>query len=74
MNGVYVFLAPVLLLLSIASFFIHFRNERKKTLIERPFRAAKQVEQVNAQNGGQAQAVHQSCCLHKLCHFCPIRR
>jgi len=41
MNGVYAFLAPILLLLSVISFVIHFRNERKKTLIERPFHAAK---------------------------------
>ncbi|VTR45066.1 Uncharacterised protein [Serratia fonticola] len=37
MNGIDVLSAPILLLLSVISFIIHFRNERRKSLIERPF-------------------------------------
>ncbi|WP_024528840.1 hypothetical protein [Serratia fonticola] len=40
MNGIDVLSAPILLLLSVISFIIHFRNERRKSLIERPFFAA----------------------------------
>ncbi|WP_337264825.1 MULTISPECIES: hypothetical protein [unclassified Serratia (in: enterobacteria)] len=75
MNGIYAFLAPILLLLSVVSFIIHFRNERKKTLIERPFHAAKQETKevaVTAQNNGQAAA--QPCCTHTFCRFCPIAK
>lgn len=77
MNGIYAFLAPILLLLSVVSFIIHFRNERKKTLIERPFHAAKQEAReisitVTTQNNGQATV--EPCCAHKFCRFCPIRK
>ncbi|WP_125828697.1 hypothetical protein [Serratia oryzae] len=77
MNGIYAFLAPILLLLSVVSFIIHFRNERKKTLIERPFHGAKQEARevsiaVTAQNNGQAAA--QPCCPHKFCRFCPVAK
>lgn len=78
MNGVYAFLAPILLLLSVISFVIHFRNERKKTLIERPFHAAKDsgkessIAGVTVQSGGQA--VQSYCEQSKLCRFCPMRK
>lgn len=78
MNGIYAFLAPILLLLSVVSFVIHFRNERKKTLIERPFHAAKpetkevSITATTAQSDGQGQTATQPCCPHKFCRFCPI--
>jgi len=77
MNGVYAFLAPILLLLSVISFIIHFRNERKKTLIERPFHAAKEAKEgavpgVTLQSGGQATQPY--CAPSKFCRFCPMRK
>ncbi len=76
MNGIYAFLAPVLLLLSVISFIIHFRNERRKTLIERPFHSGKQElkEGVMASVGGQgAEQTMPSCsCSSKFCRYCPM--
>lgn len=76
MNGIYAFLAPVLLLLSVISFIIHFRNERRKTLIERPFHAGRQElkDAVLAGVAGQgAGETLSSCgCSNKVCRFCPL--
>lgn len=78
MNGIDVLLAPILLLLSVISFIIHFRNERKKSLIERPFfsgntdmkqKTTPDVADVAIQNNVQTT---QSCCARKLCRYCPI--
>ncbi|WP_421080846.1 hypothetical protein [Serratia fonticola] len=75
MNGIDVLSAPILLLLSVISFIIHFRNERRKSLIERPFFAASvdlkkkttsEVVDVVAQNSVQPN------CTRKLCRYCPI--
>lgn len=75
MNGIYAFLAPVLLLLSVISFIIHFRNERKKTLIERPFYSGKsevaEGGKISSVVQSTAEAVHQQCS-HKMCRFCPL--
>jgi hypothetical protein len=78
MNGIDVLSAPILLLLSVISFIIHFRNERRKSLIERPFFAGSvdlkkktmpDVVEVTEQNSVQAV---QPCCTRKLCRYCPI--
>lgn len=78
MNGIDVLAAPVLLLLSVISFIIHFRNERKKSLIERPFfsggldlkqNTTPEGVDVAAQNSVRAT---QLCCTRKLCRYCPI--
>ena len=78
MNGIDVLSAPVLLLLSVISFIIHFRNERKKSLIERPFfsgntdlkqKTSPDVVDVATQNSVQTT---QPCCTRRLCRYCPI--
>lgn len=78
MNGIDVLAAPILLLLSVISFIIHFRNERKKSLIERPFfvgstdlkqKNKPDVVDVAIQNNVKSM---QSCCTRKLCRYCPI--
>lgn len=84
MNGIDVLAAPVLLLLSVISFIIHFRNERRKSLIERPFfvgstdlkqKSMPDVVDAAIQNGVAIQNNVQSmqpCCTRKLCRYCPI--
>lgn len=78
MNGIDVLSAPVLLLLSVISFIIHFRNERKKSLIERPFfsgnsnvkqKTTLDVVDVTMKNSVQTA---QPCCSRKLCRYCPV--
>jgi len=78
MNGIDVLVAPILLLLSVISFIIHFRNERRKSLIERPFFAGSadlkkknmpDVADVAMQTSTQAV---QPCGTRKLCRYCPI--
>lgn len=75
MNGIDVLAAPLLLLLSVISFIIHFRNARKKSLIERPFfvggtdlkqKALPDVADVAIQKSVQP------CCSRRLCRYCPI--
>jgi hypothetical protein len=75
MNGIDVLSAPILLLLSVISFIIHFRNERRKSLIERPFFAGSadskkkttpEIVDVAMQNSVRP------CCTRKLCRYCPI--
>ncbi|TQI80860.1 hypothetical protein FHU10_4243 [Serratia fonticola] len=74
MNGIYAFLAPVLLLLSVISFIIHFRNERRKTLIERPFHTGKAELKEGGMVGGCARGAGASACScsNKICRYCPI--
>ncbi|CAM4200814.1 hypothetical protein [Serratia silvae] len=78
MNGIDVLSAPVLLLLSVISFIIHFRNGRRKSLIERPFlpgsadlkkKTTPDVVDVAMQSNVQSE---QPCCTRKLCRYCPI--
>lgn len=78
MNGIDVLVAPILLLLSVISFIIHFRNERKKSLIERPFfgggsdlkqTTTPEVVDIATQNSVQATP---PSCARKLCRYCPI--
>ncbi|MGF6191063.1 hypothetical protein ABIE12_002401 [Serratia sp. 509] len=75
MNGIDVLSAPILLLLSVIAFIIHFRNERRKSLIERPFftgsedlkkKTTLDVVDVAIQDSVQP------CCTRKLCRYCPI--
>ncbi|WP_422528675.1 hypothetical protein [Serratia fonticola] len=75
MNGIDVLSAPVLLLLSVISFIIHFRNERKKSLIERPFFAGSADSKKKTMSDVVDVAVQNSvqpCCPRKLCRYCPI--
>lgn len=75
MNGIDVISAPVLLLLSVISFIIHFRNERKKSLISRPFFAGsadlKKKTTPDVVDVAMQSSV-QSCCTRKLCRYCPL--
>lgn len=81
MNGIDVLSAPFLLLLSVISFIIHFRNERKKSLIERPFFAGSAdlkreiIADSDVQGGVSAKSSEQAtqpCCTRRLCRYCPI--
>jgi biotin synthase-like enzyme len=75
MNGIDVLSAPILLLLSVISFIIHFRNERKKSLIERPFFAGSADSKKKTMPDEVDVAMQSSvepCCTRKLCRYCPI--
>lgn len=77
MSGFYEFSAPMLLFLSVISFIIHFRNQRRKTLIQRPVNVRKnkvkesRVITIPLQS---ADLGTQTCQHNKLCHFCPVRK
>ncbi|WP_260515913.1 hypothetical protein [Serratia fonticola] len=72
MNGIDVLSAPILLLLSVISFIIHFRNERRKSLIERPFFGGNADLKKKTTPDVVVQNSVQPCCTRKLCRYCPI--